>query len=172
MQTENGDKIEQAQRFKFSELCVEVDVEARNGGEERDSLFTTDMRIFNTVVVQDSIVDTLGSGTLLHEGFPFKAAAGDSGKESQIPIRFGVSSSAVRGEGAADTVITGFAASFRAAPLEAAAVTAAEAAINHFVTARADGDAVFINGQALGILEIALVGVVQGDNGVDSPVVQ
>lgn len=85
------------------------------------------MGVFYTVVIQDAVVDALGGGTLLHDGFPFQAPARDSGKEPQIPRRFGVDGSAVGCMRAAGAVGEGLSASLRATEFYAAAVFSAEA---------------------------------------------
>lgn len=60
----------------------------------------------------------------------------------------------------ADAVWARPVASLRTTPFQTAAVTSAEATVNHLVTAGADGNAVLINRKMFRILEIPLVGVI------------
>ncbi len=123
-------------------------------------------------MVEDAVVDSLGGGAFLKNGFPTGRAARDFGKEAQIPIGLGVSGSAVRSVGTGNAVRAGFAHSPWATPFKTATVVAAVAGVNHPVTAWTDGNAVFINRELLGIIEVSFRGMVKGDDGVNAPTVE
>lgn len=120
--------------------------------------------------MQDSIVDTLGGGTLIHNQFETCAASGDSGKQAQIPIRFGIDDPAIRGRRAAIAGIGtfAFAKGAWAAPLDPAAVLATKAGTHHLMPGGADRYAVAIDNAALE-LAVAVIRFIQGNDSVDIP---
>ena len=172
MQSEEGVKVEEAPGVQKGDLSIKMDVESGQSGEERDSLLTSDVGVFDTVVVEDAVVDTLGGSAFFKNSFPPKGTTRDFGKEAQIPLGLGVNGSAVRGLRTANAVRARLMASPWAAPFKAATVVAAVAGVNHFVTAWANWNAIFINSDLLGIFEVSFRGLVKGDDGVNPPTVE
>lgn len=95
---EGRTKIEQTRCFKFSKLGVEMDIEARDGGKERDSLLATDFRRFQTIMMQYPIIDSFCRSALLHFLLKAQASPWDSGEEPQIPVWLSVDNPSMDGE--------------------------------------------------------------------------
>ena len=128
-------------------LRVKMYVDGGKRYHEGNALFTPGGAPFDAVVVQDAVVDTFGSGALLHFIFPCVGAAWYAGEKAQVPVGLGVDYPAVVGRRTGCTTFAGVQAldDARAAPLDAAAVFSAETPVNHFAPAMANGATVFVN---------------------------
>ena len=72
-----------------------MNVEARNSSKKRKSLFAADFRVFQSVMMQNPVIDPLRSCPLSIFLFKAQAAPGYPGKKAQIPLRLGINNSAV-----------------------------------------------------------------------------
>jgi len=89
-------KVVNAKRLKLS---VEVDINGGQGNHERNALFAADKAVLDTIVMQDTVIDAFGSGTLLHYRLKGVRPTGYAGKQTQIPIGLSVNDTSVRGIG-------------------------------------------------------------------------
>ncbi len=92
---EKGCEIKQVIFLQLGQLCVKMNVDAGDGREKRNAFLTPGFGFFNSIVIQNTVVDTLGGSALFHFGFPKQTAARDFGKKAQIPFRLGVNNPAV-----------------------------------------------------------------------------
>lgn len=59
-----------------------MDIKARNSSKKGNTAFSASSGSLNAIMIQDSVIDTLGGGTFIHFEFPTFTAARDSGKQS------------------------------------------------------------------------------------------
>ena len=90
-------KIKQSINSRFRQLSIKVDADSGNSQKEIDTFLTANMRVFNTVVMQDAIVDTFARSTLFYKSSPGRSISGWRGKKYWSVRRFGVDNSSIRG---------------------------------------------------------------------------
>lgn len=61
-----------------------------------DTLFASGLMFFETIVIEQPLIDPLGSGTGLHAGFPILGASGNTADKAQILIRRDIDGAAIR----------------------------------------------------------------------------
>ena len=138
-----------------------MDVKSSDSDSKTNTFFAACSIIFNTIIIKNTVVDPFNGSSGFHFFSPGIAASRDSGKQAQIPIRFGIDNPAIFRGRAAITGVTrlALAANTRTAPLQTAAVMA-KSPINHLVSARTNRDAVIIKSKMRRIFKVALVAVV------------
>ena len=72
-----------------------MDVESSNGCKERDSFFSPAVRVFQAIVMQDTVVDTLGGCAFVHFKPKTLGTPGYPGEEAQVIFQFRVDDSAI-----------------------------------------------------------------------------
>lgn len=158
---------------KHFELGVKMNIDGGKGNIKRNTLFTTGMAVLDTIILQDAVIDALRGGTFVHKVFPRKRTADDAGKKAEIPVELGVENAAIGGfgtRGASGKGINGktFA---RTAPFDATPART-RATLGHRVASRANGYTIFINAQGRGVLGVASVPIVEGDDSIHVPVIK
>ena len=155
------------------DMNIKVNIKSRDSNGKRNALFPARIGVFNAVVMQNTVVDTLTSGSCLHFRFPRVSSAWDFGEKAQIPVGFSINNSAVKRRGAIIASVAGFSFTANAgtAPLKAASV-GAKTVIDHFVAARTNRCTVIINRKVFRIFEVAFIPVAKRYNGVDVPMVE
>jgi len=75
--------------------CIEMDVDTNDQSKEGVAFFTPDTQIFKMIVVQETVVDTLGGGSGLVGVFPLRSTSWNGSKQADIPSRLGIDDSTV-----------------------------------------------------------------------------
>lgn len=108
----------------FLEACIQMDVDTGNHSEEWIAFFTVDLHIMQMIVIEDPIIYPLWTCAVIVDLFIFLCAAGHRGIKADIPIRFGIDTSAVRrgGTGILAGTAVHFPAGWWTTPFTAASV--------------------------------------------------
>lgn len=112
-----------------------------------DSLLASGVMVFETIVIEQALIDPLGSGSSLHEGFPFLGTPGNAAEKAQILIGRDIDGAAIGGFRMTDSLVVTvvkLAASQRAAKLSAIAILA-ETVVDHGRTSQTDRHAIGID---------------------------
>lgn len=74
---------------------IQMDADADRHGQEGIMLFCMDPHGMQPIVIQDAVVDPLGSSTVLISLLPQLGLAHHRGIEADVPVRLGMDSAAV-----------------------------------------------------------------------------
>ena len=151
-----------------------MDVKSSNGGKKGDSFFPSVVRIFQAIVMEDTVIDPLGSSTLFHDLDETVTTSGDCSEEAKIPFRFGVNNPSVGGLGTALAEIRwiAFAEDTGAAPLDTRAITITASPIYHLMSGVADRNSTGGIHDAFLIFANTAFGLIECDYRIDVPFVK
>jgi hypothetical protein len=74
---------------------IEQDIDRMDQTPPEDSLLTSGLMFFETIVIEQALIDPLGSGSSLHEGFPLLGTPGNAANMPQILIGRDIDGSAI-----------------------------------------------------------------------------